>query len=96
MIPFYFYVTRKTAAGGMLSPAEKITREEALRVFTVNAAYATFQEKTKGQIAPGMLADFVILNQDLMTVPEDKILTTRPLATFVGGRKVYAAPEAKF
>jgi predicted amidohydrolase YtcJ len=96
MIPFYFYVTRETRAGATLSLTEKISREEALRVFTVNAAYATFQEKTKGQIAPGMLADFVILNQDLMTVPEDQILATRPLATFVGGRKVYAAPGTGF
>jgi predicted amidohydrolase YtcJ len=96
MIPFYFYVTRRTHSGTTLSPTEKISREEALRVFTVNAARATFQEKVRGQIAPGMLADFVILNQDLMTVPDDEILTTRPLATFVGGRKVYAATGAAF
>ncbi len=96
MIPFYFYVTRKTEAGAVLTPSEKISREEALRLFTVNAAYAVFQEGVKGQIAPGMLADFVILNQDLMTVPEEKILATRPLATFVGGKRVYLAPGARF
>jgi predicted amidohydrolase YtcJ len=96
MIPFYFYVTRKTRSGAILTPSEKISRDEALRIFTVNAAYATFQEKAKGQIAPGMLADFVILNQDLMTVPDEKILATRPLATFVGGRRVYAAPGRSF
>jgi predicted amidohydrolase YtcJ len=95
MIPFYFYVTRKTVDGKTRAASEKISREEALRLFTVNAAYATFQEKKKGQIAPGMWADFVILNQDLMTVPDEKILETRPMATFVGGKKVYASPGSQ-
>ena len=96
LIPFYFFVTRKMVTGAVLGPDEKISREEALRIFTVNPAYATFQEKVKGQIAPGMLADFVILNQDLMTVPEDRILATHPLATFVGGRRVYRAAGSRF
>jgi predicted amidohydrolase YtcJ len=96
LIPFYFYVTRKTAGGEITTLAEKIGREEALRIFTVNPAYATFQEKMKGQIAPGFLADFVILNQDLMSVPDEKILSTHPLATFVGGRKVYSAAQSNF
>ncbi len=96
LIPFYFYVTRKSLEGELIGPAEKISREQALRIFTSNAAHATFQDKTKGRIAPGMLADFVILNQDLMTVTDEKILDTRPLATFVGGNKVYSAPGSKF
>jgi predicted amidohydrolase YtcJ len=96
MIPFYTYVTRMSRSGVAFGPEEKITREEALRMFTVNPAYAEFQEKVKGSIAPGMLADFIILNQDLMTVPDDKILDTRPLATFVDGRRVYAAQGAGF
>ncbi|MCC7463543.1 MAG: amidohydrolase [Gammaproteobacteria bacterium] len=89
---FYFYVTRHTVSGASLTPSERISREEALRIFTVNPAYATFQEHEKGRIGAGMLADFVILNQDLMTVPDEKIRATRPWATFVGGRQVYAAP----
>lgn len=96
MIPFYFYVTRRTRSGEVQTPNEMISREEALRILTYNAAYATFQESIKGKIAPGMLADFVILNQDLMSVPEDKILATRPLATFVGGKKVYEALGSHF
>ena len=96
LFPFYFFVTRKTVNGQVLGPEEKVRREAALRMFTVNPAYATFQEKLKGQIAPGMLADFVILNQDLMTVPDDQILATRPLATFVGGRRVYQAAGSRF
>lgn len=96
LIPFYFYVTRKTHTGDTMGPAEKINREQALRLFTVNAAYATFQEKIKGQIAPGMLADFVILNQDLLSIADDKILETRPLATFIGGKKMYSTPGSRF
>jgi predicted amidohydrolase YtcJ len=96
LIPFYFYVTRKTRTGEVRTPAEKISREQALRLFTVNAAYASFQEKVRGAIAPGMLADFVILNQDLMTVADDQILATGPVATFVGGKQVYAAPGSRF
>jgi hypothetical protein len=96
MIPFYFYVTRKSRAGAIVAGDEKISREDALRIFTVNPAYATFEEKVKGSIAPGMLADFVILNQDIMTVPDDKLLETHPLATFVGGKKVYSAENTNF
>ena len=96
MIPFYFYVTRKSRAGEIVGGDEKISREDALRIFTVNPAYATFEEKVKGSIAPGMLADFVVLNQDIMTVPDEKILETHPLATFVGGKKVYAAENTNF
>jgi predicted amidohydrolase YtcJ len=96
MIPFYFYVTRKSRTGETVGGDEKISREDALRIFTVNPAFATFEEDVKGGIAPGMLADFVVLNQDIMTVPDEKILETHPLATFVGGKKVYAAEHSNF
>ena len=96
MIPFYFYVTRKSRTGEIVGADEKISREDALRIFTANPAYATFEEKVKGSIAPGMLADFVVLNQDIMTVPDEKLLETHPLATFVGGKKVYAAENTNF
>lgn len=95
-VPFYFYVTRKTQAGKIIGPEEKISREEALRVSTINNAYLTFEENVKGSIEPGKLADFVILNQDLMTVPDDQILATHPLATYVGGKKVFAAKDGSF
>lgn len=93
---FYYYVTRKTTDGRLLGPQEKISRAEALRLFTVNSAYTTFEEKVKGSIEAGKLADFVVLSQDLMTVPDDKILTTRALATYVGGRKVFSAENTSF
>jgi predicted amidohydrolase YtcJ len=96
LIPFYFYVTRKAKDGTVVGADEKISREQALRIFTVNPAYATFEEKVKGSIEPGKLADFVILSQDIITVPDDQILSTRPLATYVGGRKVFAADNANY
>ncbi|HUO21723.1 MAG TPA: amidohydrolase [Caulobacteraceae bacterium] len=96
LIDFYFYVTRRTRDGRVMTPDEKVSRAEALKILTANAAYATFQEKVRGRIAPGLLADFVILDQNLMTVPDDQILTTHPLATFVGGRKVYSASGSSF
>jgi len=95
-VPFYFYVTRKTTDGRLLDPRQKITRAEALRVSTINNAYLTFEETVKGSIEPGKLADFVILSDDILTVPEDRILSIRPLATYVGGRKVFAKADAPF
>ncbi|MBC2666173.1 amidohydrolase [Novosphingobium flavum] len=92
----YFYTTRRNKAGGLTAPAERISRAEALRILTANPAYATFEEGRKGRIAPGLLADFVILDHDLMTVPDEALLKIRPLATFVGGRRVYAAPGGRF
>jgi len=67
-----------------------------LRIFTANAAYATFEDKVKGSIEPGKVADFVILSQDIMTVPDDKILATHSLVTYVGGHKVFAADKTNF
>jgi predicted amidohydrolase YtcJ len=67
-----------------------------LRVLTVNSAYATFEEKVKGSIEPGKLADFVILSQDLMTVPDERLLETKALATFVSGKRVYSAAGSSF
>ena len=78
----------------MLGPHQKISREQALRIATYNNAFATWEEKVKGSIEPGKLADFVVLSADFMTIPEDEIHRLRPMATYVGGRKVYEAPEA--
>jgi predicted amidohydrolase YtcJ len=93
-VPLYYYVSRKTRDGRVLGTQEKISREEALRIATNNNAFATWEEKVKGSIEPGKLADFLVLSGDFMTIPEDEILKLHPLATYVGGRKVYEAPEA--
>lgn len=92
-VPFYFNVTRKTEEGLVIGPAQRISRTEALRVSTINNAYLTYEEKIKGSIEPGKLADFVILSQDILTVPEEQIRSTQPLATYVGGQKVFGKGE---
>jgi predicted amidohydrolase YtcJ len=87
-----FYVTRKAENGSDAGPEQKVSRQEALRMETVNNAYFTFEEDAKGSLEPGKLADFLILSDDILTVPEDKIDEIKPLATYVGGKKVYSAP----
>ena len=59
---------------------------------TVNNAYFTFEEDVKGSLEPGKLADFLILSDEILTIPEDKIEQIKPLATYVGGKRVYSAP----
>ncbi|HEY9046009.1 MAG TPA: amidohydrolase [Ohtaekwangia sp.] len=90
---FYASVTRKTLKGepeGGYEPEEKMTREQALRSYTLDAAYGAFEEKIKGSIEPGKLADFTIFTQDLMTVPEADILKTQVAMTIVGGKVMFS------
>jgi predicted amidohydrolase YtcJ len=85
----YHFVTRDTISGGVLGADQKITRQEALRVATINNAYLTFEERTKGSIEPGKLADLVVLPEDILTCPEKHIETMNVAMTMVGGRIVY-------
>ena len=86
---FYHFVTRDTISGGVLGRDQQITRQEALRLETVNNAYTTFEEKIKGSIEPGKLADLVVLEDDIMTVPAKKIESMNVLMTVVGGKTDY-------
>ena len=70
-------------------PEQKMTREEALRSITLWPAYAAFQESIMGSLTPGKLADFVVLDQDIMRVAPEQVLHTQVLATYVGGKPVY-------
>ena len=72
-------------------PAEALTRIQALRGMTRDAAYACFTEGTRGQLAPGFAADFVVLDRDIMRVPLEEILGTNVLATVVDGRVAYGS-----
>jgi predicted amidohydrolase YtcJ len=88
----YAAVTRKNEAGTKgYFPEQKVTIQEALAAYTTGAAYAQFAEREKGTLAPGMLADFVVLDRDLTKVPSPEILKTQVLRTVVGGRTVYQA-----
>ena len=85
----YHFVTRQTISGRELGPDQKISREDALRLVTRNHAYLTFEEDTKGIIAPGRFADMVVLAEDIMTVPAKRIEQMNVLMTMVGGKPVY-------
>ncbi len=90
---FYASVTRQTLMGtppGGYEPDQKMTRTQALRSYTLDAAYGAFQEERKGSIKVGKLADFTVLSQDIITVPDDKILETAIEYTIVGGKVRYS------
>ncbi len=87
---FYAAVTRKMSNGELFYPEQKMTREEALRSYTINGAYACFQEDILGSLSPGKLADITVLSKDIMTVPEEEILDAEVLYTLVGGKVLYS------
>jgi hypothetical protein len=90
----YAAVTRQDFQGwpdGGWQPAERVSREQALRMFTLDAAYSVFEESLKGSIETGKLADMVVLSKDIMTIPAPEILTTEVERTILGGRVVYSA-----
>ncbi len=91
---FYATVTRKTATGDVFFGEQRLTREEALRTYTLNNAIAAFEEELKGSIAPGKLADIVVLSQDILTVPEDRIRETKVDLTILGGQVKYERSPA--
>ncbi len=82
-------VTRKTRRGTLIVPEEAITREQALRCYTINNAFASFEEDIKGSIEPGKLADMVVLEQDYLNCPADQIKDITVEMTLVGGKVVY-------
>ena len=66
-----------------------MTREQALRSYTLDCAYAAFEEDIKGSLSSGKLADIVVLSKDIMTAPDEEILNTRVVYTIVGGKMLY-------
>ena len=92
MIEFYAAVARKSIKGESgegWHPEQALSREDALKMFTLWPAYAAFEENDKGSIGPGKLADFTVLSQDIMKIPEPEILNTRCLMTVIGGEIAY-------
>ena len=86
---YYATVSRKTKDGTVFNGAERMSRMEALRSYTINGAYAAFEEDTRGTIKPGKYADLVVLSKDILTIPEDDIPSAEIRYTIVGGKIRY-------
>lgn len=94
MLGLYAAVTRQDLKGeppGGWMPDQRMSREEALKTWTLDGAYAAFEEQLKGSIEPGKLADFLILDRDIMRVPEREIAAAKVRLTVLGGRVVHEA-----
>ena len=90
-ISLYWMVTGRTVGGMQLaSPENRLSREEALRLYTVGSAWFSGEEEVKGRIAPGQFADFAILSADYLTVPEEEIRRIESVLTVTGGDVVYS------
>lgn len=89
MASFHASVTRRDVNGQAFHPGQAMTREEALRSYTINNAYAAFEEDFKGSLSAGKLADVVVLSADILTVEENEILDTQVDYTIVGGKVAF-------
>jgi predicted amidohydrolase YtcJ len=85
-------VNQRTASGRPFNPAEALTAEEAIRCYTLDSARAAFRETDLGSLEPGKLADFAVLDRDILTCPVEEVKDIQVEATYLGGRRVYAAP----
>ncbi|MCI0692595.1 amidohydrolase [candidate division KSB1 bacterium] len=92
---FYATVSRRLADGSAFYAEQKLTRQEALKSYTLNNAYAAFEENIKGSLAPGKLADIVVLSTDIMTVPDEEILSAEVLYTILDGKIVYQSSKSQ-
>jgi predicted amidohydrolase YtcJ len=86
---YYATVSRKLSDGSVFYPDQRMSRLEALKSYTINGAYAAFEEESRGSLKVGKYADMVVLSKDILTVPEDEIPTTEVHYTIVGGRVRY-------
>jgi predicted amidohydrolase YtcJ len=86
---YYALVTRKQKNGQVFYGDQKMTRDEALKAYTYNGAYAAFEEKTRGSLSPGKLADIIVLSADITKIPEEEIQKQEVLYTIVGGKVAY-------
>ena len=86
---YYATVSRKTKDGKVFFPDQRMSRMEALKSYTLNAAYAAFEESSRGSLKVGKLADMTVLSKDITSIPEDEIPTAHVSYTIVGGKVVY-------
>jgi predicted amidohydrolase YtcJ len=92
---YYSTVSRKLSDGSVFYPDQRMSRLEALKSYTINAAYAAFEEESKGTLKVGKYADVVVLSKDILTVPESEIPSTEVRYTIVGGKVKYRAAASK-
>jgi predicted amidohydrolase YtcJ len=91
---YYATVSRKLKDGTVFFGDQRMSREEALKSYTLNSAFAAFEEDIKGSLTLGKLGDVTVLSKDIMTIPEDEIPTTEVLYTIVGGKVLYKKEKA--
>lgn len=92
---YFASVTRRLNDGSLFFPDQRMTREEGLKSYTLNAAFAAKEDSIKGSLAVGKLADITVLSKDLLTVPDDEIMTTEVVYTIVGGKVMYRGGGAR-
>jgi hypothetical protein len=92
---FYASVSRKLKDGTVFYPDQRMSRIEALKSYTINGAYAAFEEGNRGSLKVGKYADVTVLSKDILTIPEDQIPTAKVAYTIVGGRVMYEAADKK-
>jgi hypothetical protein len=85
---------RPRGSDAPLGPEQSLTREQAIRLYTINNAFLTFEEARKGSLEPGKLADFIVLDRDILSCPVDQVKDIKVDATYLGGARVYVRPEA--
>jgi hypothetical protein len=86
---------RELLSGEVLAPQERLTVRQALALYTRNGAYIGFEEESKGSLEPGKLADFIVVDRDVFSVPVDELKDVRVLKTFVGGELGYSNRDAQ-
>ncbi|MGH9308455.1 MAG: amidohydrolase family protein, partial [Vicinamibacterales bacterium] len=87
-------VRRPRGSETPLHPEQTLTREQAIRLYTINNAFLTFEESRKGSLEPGKLADFIVLDRDILTCPVDEVKNITVEATYLGGARVYMRPAS--
>jgi predicted amidohydrolase YtcJ len=88
-------VRQPRGADAPLHPEQTLTREQAIRLYTINNAFLTFEEAHKGSLEPGKLADFVVLDRDILTCPVEQVKDIQVEATYLGGARVYVRPAGR-
>jgi len=88
-------VRQPRGADAPLHPEQNLTREQAIRLYTINNAFLTFEEALKGSLEAGKLADFAVLDRDILNVPVDEVKDIKVEATYLGGARVYARPVGR-